>query len=119
MAWDFDNSRPIYIQIADYIKRQIVSGQYAPGDKLESVRELATTARVNPNTMQKALSFLEQDGLIHANRTAGRFITEDMQTIQTLKIQYAKEEIALFLLRMESLGYEKSEILKLIETHNP
>ncbi len=119
MAWDFNNEQPIYIQIVDQIKRQIVSGQYAPGDKLESVRELATTARVNPNTMQKALTLLEQDGLIHANRTAGRFITEDTEIIQTLKIQYVKEEITLFLQHMESLGYEKSEILQLIETHKP
>ena len=59
MAWNLDSDRPIYAQILERIQRQIVSGEYAPGTKIPSVRELAAQAGVNPNTMQKALSELE------------------------------------------------------------
>ena len=58
MAWQFDGNRPIYAQLVEHIQYDIVSGVYPPGEKLPSVRELATLAAVNPNTMQKALAEL-------------------------------------------------------------
>ena len=64
MPWDLDNDRPIYLQLMERIQQDIVSGVYKAGDKLPSVRELAIDAAVNPNTMQKALSELERDGLL-------------------------------------------------------
>ena len=82
MAWQFDGNRPIYAQLVEHIQYDIVSGVYPPGEKLPSVRELATLAAVNPNTMQKALAELETDGLIFTQRTAGRFVTQDVEAIR-------------------------------------
>ena len=79
MEWIIDSDRPVYKQLIEQIELRIVSGLFAPGDKLPSVREMAAEASVNPNTMQKALSELERTGLVYAQRTGGRFITEDQK----------------------------------------
>ena len=93
----------------------IIAGNYQPGDKLPSVRELAATASVNPNTMQKALTELERTGLVYSQRTSGRFITEDKKMIETLKSSLAQEKITEFFDSMRKLGFEKSETLSLIQ----
>ena len=95
MAWILDDSRPIYLQIVDLIKTEIIAGVYRPGDKLPSVRDLAMEASVNPNTMQKALTELERSGLVYTQRTNGRFITEDIAKMTEIKEQLAKEQIRL------------------------
>lgn len=111
MPWNLDNDRPIYLQIIERISMDIVSGVYRAGDKLPSVRELATSAAVNPNTMQKALSELERSGLVYTQRTNGRYITEDTGLIQEVRLKLAEEQIRSFLFKMEKLGYESSEAL--------
>ena len=63
MSWTFDNNKPIYLQIMDKIKLQIVSHKLEPNQQLPTVRELASEAGVNPNTIQRALSDLEREGL--------------------------------------------------------
>ena len=68
MAWKFNNESPIYLQIVDAIKMQIAQGTLKPGDQVPAVRELALTAGVNPNTMQKALSELEREGVLYSQR---------------------------------------------------
>jgi DNA-binding transcriptional regulator YhcF (GntR family) len=115
MPWKLSSDRPIFIQIIERIQMDIISGVYQPGDKLPSVRDLAGIAAVNPNTMQKALSELERTGLVYSHRTSGRFITEDTQMIKNLKLSLAEEKITEFLDNMSKLGFEKSEILTLIE----
>ena len=77
MDWKFSDDRPIWLQLSEQLARRIVTGTYPPGSKLPSVRELAAEAGVNPNTMQRALAQLEQDGLAKADRTAGRTVTGD------------------------------------------
>ena len=62
MPWELDNDRPIYLQLMERIRHDIISGVYKPGDKIPSVRDLALDAAVNPNTMQKALAELERSG---------------------------------------------------------
>ena len=89
MPWDLDNDRPIYVQLMEKIRLDIMSGVYRPGDKLPSVRDLALDAAVNPNTMQKALSELERNGLVYSQRTSGRFITEDENMLKQLKTELA------------------------------
>ncbi len=115
MPWNLNSERPIYSQIIEKIQRDILAGIYLPGEKLPSVRELATQASVNPNTMQKALSELERTGILYSQRTAGRFITEDQQLILKLKEALAKEEIKTFLANMQQLGFQKEEVLTMIE----
>ena len=115
MNWEFDNQRPIYSQIIEYIKLTIVSGKLKPGEKLLSVRELAAVAGVNPNTMQKALSELESTGLVYSNRTSGRFVCEDPLLIQKAKNELARENISLFLSNMEKIGVKKEESIELLK----
>lgn len=114
MPWNLDSDRPIFIQILERIRMDIISGKYQPGEKLPSVRELAAQAAVNPNTMQRAFAELERTGLVYSKRTSGRFITEDQEMIETLKAQIAKEKIRLFLESMQQLGYGKEQTLSLM-----
>ena len=115
MAWNLDSSRPIYAQIAEQVRLDIVSGLYQPGTKLPSVRELASQAKVNPNPMQKALAELERSGLVHSMRTSGRFITEDEEMIKQLKENLAADQIREFLERMSCMGFQPQDTLQLIE----
>ena len=85
MKWQFSNDAPIYAQLIEQIKVGIVTGAFPPGDRLPSVRDLATEAGVNPNTMQRALAELERDGLVFSQRTAGRFVTEYKTMIDKAK----------------------------------
>ncbi|MCI5874439.1 MAG: GntR family transcriptional regulator [Clostridiales bacterium] len=114
MAWNLDSDRPIFLQIVERIQMDIISGKYAPGDKLPSVRDLAGEAAVNPNTMQKAFTELERTGLVYSMRTSGRYITEDTTMIEELKASLAREKINEFLELMQKLGYKNEEILSLM-----
>ena len=116
MPWNLSSDRPIFMQLMEIIQLDIVSGKYAPGDKLPSVRDLAGEAAVNPNTMQKALSELERNGLVYSKRTSGRFITEDNTMIEQLKQSIAKEKIQQFLESMQQLGFQNEETIALITT---
>lgn len=116
MTWILDSDRPIYAQLVERIQMQIVSGFYPPGGKMPSVRELAAEAAVNPNTMQKAFAELERSGLIITQRTNGRNVTEDINMINTIRQNLAQEYLILFIAKMQELGYEKKEIIELIET---
>ena len=115
MEWVFQNDLPIYSQLIDKIKLGIVSGSMPPGERLASVRDLATEAGVNPNTMQRALQELEREGLVFSQRTAGRFVTEDTDVIEELKKKLAKGQIEKFLKAMGELGYDRDEILALLK----
>lgn len=115
MSWELNNEKPIYIQLMDYIKLSIISGRYSAGDKLPSVRELAQTASVNPNTMQKALSELENTGLIFSNRTSGRFVTDDSDLINQCRKNLATEYCNDFFEKLKSLGFSETEINALID----
>lgn len=114
MSWDLTSDRPVYLQIVEKIQIDIVSGIYNAGDKLPSVRDLAATAAVNPNTMQKALTELERTGLVYTNRTSGRFITDDTELLKKAKKDLASMEIAEFLKKMKKFGFTKEEVLNLV-----
>ena len=118
MKWQFSNDAPIYAQLIAQIKVGIVSGAFPPGDRLPSVRDLATEAGVNPNTMQRALTELERDGLVYSQRTAGRFVTEDQTMIEAAKRGLAEGHIRTFLAAMRRLGYGKEDILNLLRQEN-
>ena len=114
MDWSFNNDTPIYSQLVDKIKLSIVSGQLPPGEKLSTVRDLASEAKVNPNTMQRAFQELEREGLVFSQRGNGRFVTEDMEVIMEAKRAMAREYIRSFIETMEKLGYKGEEIIILI-----
>ncbi len=115
MTWHFNDDRPIYIQLMEQIKLKIICNSYKPGEKLPSVRELAADASVNPNTMQKALSELERCNLVYSQRTSGRFITEDINMINSMKQSLAKEQIEKFLYNMQTIGFSKNDTIKILK----
>ena len=115
MEWNFRSDQPIYAQLISGIKLGIVSGALSPGERLPSVRDLAMEAGVNPNTMQRALQELEREGMVFSQRTAGRFVTEDVSLIESAKRSFAEEHIRVFLEGMGRLGYSREEILSLLQ----
>lgn len=114
MKNDFDPNLPIYIQVMEEIKKEIFSNHFMPGDKISSVRELALQYSVNPNTIQKALSELERENLLHSKRSSGRFVSEDIELIEKLKNDLLIKKITLFVNEMKELGYNKNKIIELI-----
>ena len=114
MIWSFTPDRPIYLQLQEILKLSIVSGLHPPGSKLPAVRDLALEAAVNPNTIQRALTELEREGLVHAQRTNGRFVTEDKAVIEKMKNELAMELVDAFLEKMSAIGYGAQETAALI-----
>ena len=105
MDWELDDSRSIYPQLKELIKRGIIAGEYAPGSAFPTVRELASDAGVNRNTMQRAMAELENEGLLITNRTAGRTVTTDLPLIEQMRRELAEQQVDTFLQEMASLGY--------------
>ncbi|WP_054739418.1 GntR family transcriptional regulator [Cellulosilyticum ruminicola] len=114
MAWEFNNNEPIYRQLLDQLKLRIISGVIGTGSKLDSVRDLAQDAGVNPNTMQRALAELEREELVFSQRTSGRFVTEDKELIQRLRNEYAHEKVRELTTSLLQLGYTRKELIELI-----
>ena len=112
MEFDFDSKTPIYIQIIEQIKTDIISGKIAAGEKLPSVREIAFNLKVNPNTVQKALSDLEETGLIYTERTNGKFVTDELALIEKYKKEHADRLCEKFLENMKTIGYTYGEVLE-------
>ena len=110
MDYIFDNERPIYVQLVEKLRIEIVSGKLKSGERIPSVRELALTTRVNPNTMQKALSELENEGLIYTERTNGKFVTDNKELIKKIKRKLAEEKVNNYIKDMKNIGitYEQS-----------
>ena len=115
MAWNLQSDRPIYAQLVEQIQRMIVTGVFPAGSRLPSVRELAVEAAVNPNTMQRALARLEEDGLLYTQRTSCRYVTEETNRIMQAKEAMAGELIRQFIENMEKLGYTREQAVELIK----
>ena len=115
MDWKLDDGRPIWPQLSQQLARRIIAGVYPPGSRLPSVRELAAEAGVNPNTMQRALAQLEQDGLAKADRTAGRLVTRDATALEAVRIQEARAVIQQYFEAMAALGYTREQALALLK----
>ena len=115
MEFEFDDDKPIYKQLVDKLKLEIVLGHFKSGEKLPSVRELSTMICVNPNTIQRSLAELEEEHLIYTKRTSGKFITEDDDIIHQVKQELARDKINTFVSDMEILGLKTEDIVKLLK----
>ena len=115
MEFTFDNNIPIYIQLLEYLKIYLISGVFKTGDKLPSVRDFANTFKVNPNTMQKALSELEDMKLIYTERTNGKYVTKDEKLIEKLKDEYALTLAKSYFEGMKKIGLGKADSIKYLE----
>jgi len=116
MEYQFDNDKPIYLQMVELIKTEIISGRLKCGEKIPSVRELAVQAKVNPNTVQKALAELERCGLIYTERTNGKFVTENKSIIKAYRDGIINEKVESFLKDMIHIGVSEDEIREYLDS---
>ena len=111
----FDNNIPIYIQLVEELKKDIISGRILPGERLPSVREFAIEMKVNPNTMQKALQELESINLIYTERTNGKYVTTDKKLIDKYRKEFALNLSNKYFIDMESIGFTNEEIIEYLK----
>ncbi len=102
---EFNASKPIYLQLADRINRMIVSNELKAGEKLQSVRDMALTYNVNPNTIQRTYSELEREGILETRRGQGTFVTEHEDRLIQLRGNLKEEQIQTFVQVMQEMGY--------------
>ena len=114
MDYKFNDNIPIYIQLVEMIKTDIVSGKYQPGDKLPAVRDMAMELGVNPNTVQRAFSELEREDLVKSDRTNGRYVTDDKKKIRELLKVLSDKYIDELFEKLNSLGMSDEQIFKMI-----
>ncbi|MHB8126180.1 MAG: GntR family transcriptional regulator [Desulfitobacteriaceae bacterium] len=110
--FNFNESAPIYMQIIQKIKSDIVSGKLKGGDKMSSVREFSESFKVNPNTVQRVFLELEREGITYSQRGVGTFIVEGNELLENLKNTQAQKYAKRFADEMKELGMEKGEILE-------
>ena len=115
MNWEIKEDRPIWIQLKEQIAKMIISGNWSSDEKLPAVRELAKEAGVNPNTMQRALAALDQEGLTVTNRTAGRMVTQDKNIIEAHRKEVAGYIMQTYLKDMKDIGIERDEAISLLK----
>lgn len=118
MDWKLTSGRPVWLQLKEHIARGIVMGEYPPGSRLPSVRELAMQSGVNPNTMQRALTELERDGYAQAMGTLGRVVTSDREKIDALRKTIARDIVETYLDGMRHIGYTTQEAIEILEGWN-
>ena len=116
MKWEFDDNLQIHTQLVDGIIKRIIQDIYPMGERLPSVRELATEAKVNPNTMQKALQELEDKKIIETRRTTGKFVTDDTKLLANLMTDLSDQVVSNFIKAMKNLAIDDKKIIKLIES---
>lgn len=115
MAWSFSSNQPVYLQIAERIRRSVLSGEYPPGSQLPSVRQLAMEAAVNPNTVQHAFSDLENEGMIISKGTQGRFVTSEEWIIEDCRQLMARQRTLGYLQDMAQLGIPADQAIVMIK----
>ena len=111
---NISDTRPVYVQLIDRIYTMVLSGQYPPGAKLPTVRDLAEQMQANPNTVQRALSYLEERGLIYTQRTTGKFITEDVTVINLARESLARSYTIEFFQKMYMIGIDMPKAKEII-----
>ena len=115
MSWKIDKSKPISPQLCEQICVKIARGEFAAGQKMSSVREVALKSGVNPNTVQKAFEQLEQTGLIHSVRSSGWFVSQNTKTAEEMVNSLIRVKTAAFFKDMEQLGLTREYAKKYIE----
>lgn len=114
MSWSFSSDRPVYVQLAQRIRNNIVTGVYPPGSQIPSVRQLAVTAAVNPNTVQHAFAELESEGLLVSRGTTGRFVTEDPAMIERCRQQQARALVREFINSASHISISREQLIEMI-----
>lgn len=115
---EFNNNIPIYIQVIEKIKQDIVTGKLHPGDKMPSSRDYSNELGINFNTVARVYKEMEMEEILFTKRGLGTFITESSEKINNLRLEMAKKQIEAFITGMKQIGYSKEEMIKFIELEN-
>ena len=110
----FDSTQPIWLQLVDEFSRRIGAGEWHPGARILAVRDLAAELQVNPNTIQRAFAELERDGLVRAERTAARFVTDATDRIRDLRRQLAVDAADAYVRRALGVGLSPADAQTLL-----
>ena len=108
---EFKDNIPIYLQIEQYLYRQIALGKIKAGEKIPSVRKLALELTVNVNTVQRALQEMNTQGILYTKRGEGNFVTEDTELSSKTKQSLINNELDEFVQNMEKLGVKQDELV--------
>lgn len=114
MEFQINSKEPIYTQIIRHLKKMIVKGELKGGERILSVRECASELKVNPNTIQRAYTELEDEGLIYTQRGIGKFVIDDRGKVREIRIEMFKEIIDSFIKDSKELGIEKNEVIDIL-----
>ena len=117
MAWSFTSRAPVYMQIVSRIRADILGGVYQPDQQIPAVRQLALTAGVNPNTMQRAFSVLEAEQLFITRGTIGRFITTDTEVLKRAREVMRRETVARLIEEAAAVGISPAELIESIRAY--
>lgn len=111
---EFENNQSIYIQIADTLSDKIINGEYNPGEKIPSVRELASEVGVNPNTIMRTYTELQSKGIIENKRGIGYFVTPMAfeLVMQERKNIFFEKILPQFIKEASQLGITSEELKK-------
>lgn len=115
MPWQFNQRQPVFLQIVQRLRWEIVRGVYAPDAQFPTVRQLAAQAAVNPNTVQKALTVLEEEGLLYTRGTVGRFVTSDTAVLEALRERMRREAVHAWVREAHELGIGTEELIRYIQ----
>ena len=115
MPWKFNGTQAVFVQIADRLRRDIVNSVYPPSEQIPPVRQLAFDASVNPNTMQRALTLLEEEGLLVSRGTVGRFVTSDGAVIDRARKKICADTVERFCVEARGLGISYTELIEYIK----
>ena len=108
--WELDKNRPICPQICEQICVKIANGEYKANERIPSVREIALDAGVNPNTVQKALTTLTEQGLLYPQRGSGMFVSDNCNKAVSKIDEMREKRTAEYIEEMKLLGLSLDEI---------
>ncbi|MCI8394194.1 MAG: GntR family transcriptional regulator [Bacilli bacterium] len=112
---DYQSRTPIYVQIVNEIEKCIIHGKLKPEDQMPSIRELASELGINPNTVKKSYSELENKNIIKSISTKGTFITSKIEEIVEEKINTSFGVIQKEIDELKMLGFTLDEIRERIK----
>lgn len=112
---DFTDRIPIYVQVQDAIIKKIILGDYEPGDKIPSIKDLAKDFKINANTVSKSLTDLEAQGILETRRGMGTYIVEDKEMIEETVDKYIGSRVSDIIREFEMLGISKQRLIELVK----
>ena len=109
---DFRKQKPIYLQIADHLSEQVLQGALTPDDRMPSVRDVAASMGVNPNTVMRSFDYLQQEEIIYQRRGVGYFVSPDAKEkiLAEQRREFLEEELPYIRQRMKTLGISIDEL---------